>query len=63
MADVPSELQRQFQLMRELDELSLKLQQEVDGDMLLQLKAAAERQQGKPRRVLRGGGGGGLAPA
>lgn len=40
------ELQRQFSLMRELDERSYSLQQQVDADMLTQLKLAAERQQG-----------------
>ena len=48
---MPFELQRQFGLMRELDERAYKLQQQVDADMLTQLKAAAERQQGKCQRV------------
>lgn len=43
---MPLELQRQFMLMRELDERSYKLQTEVDADMLHQLKAAAEKQGG-----------------
>ncbi len=47
VADVPSELQRQFGLMRELDERAYRLQQQVDTDMVTQLKAAAERQQGE----------------
>ncbi|EFN57412.1 hypothetical protein CHLNCDRAFT_142851 [Chlorella variabilis] len=38
VADVPLELQRQFGLMRELDERSYRLQQQVDTDMLQQLK-------------------------
>ena len=46
MADVPFELQRQFSLMRELDERSYRLQQQVDADILQQLKLAGERQQG-----------------
>lgn len=45
VSDVPLELRRQFGLMRELDERSALLQQQVDGDVLQQLKAAAERQQ------------------
>lgn len=44
---MPFELRRQFGLMRELDERSCRLQQQVDADVLQQLKAAAERQQGK----------------
>jgi len=47
VADVPLELRRQFGLMRELDERAYRLQQQVDADMLQQLKAAAERQAGK----------------
>jgi hypothetical protein len=47
VAEVPLELQRQFGLMRELDERSYRLQQQVDADMLQHLKAAADRQQGK----------------
>lgn len=35
-------------MMRELDEKSCRLQQQVDADVLQQLKAAAERQSGKP---------------
>lgn len=45
VSDVPLELQRQFGLMRELDERAYRLEQQVDTDMLQQLKAAAERQQ------------------
>ncbi len=48
VSDVPFELRRQFSMMRELDEKSCRLQQQVDADVLLQLKAAAERQSGKP---------------
>lgn len=45
---MPFELRRQFSMMRELDEKSCRLQQQVDADVLQQLKAAAERQSGKP---------------
>ena len=45
MADVPLELQRQFGLMRELDERAYRLQQQVDADMLQQLKLAGQQQQ------------------
>lgn len=44
VSDVPFELRRQFSMMRELDEKSCRLQQQVDADVLQQLKAAAERQ-------------------
>ena len=42
---MPLELQRQFGLMRELDERSYRLQQQVDADMLQQLKLAGQQQQ------------------
>jgi len=45
VADVPLELQRQFGLMRELDERAYRLQQQVDADMLQQLKLAGQQQQ------------------
>lgn len=42
---MPLELQRQFGLMRELDERAYRLQQQVDADMLQQLKLAGQQQQ------------------
>lgn len=44
VSDVPKELERHFAGMRELDQLTHVLQQQVDADHLQQLKEMAERQ-------------------
>ena len=61
VADVPAELQRKFQLMRELDERTHQLEVQVDEDCLQQLKEAAEKQQGARTRA--GGRAGGRGEA